>query len=59
MRSRFLNFGDDIHDHQLVRERITSAIQRISTPTFDFCLSQPRLVDDSQLCHFSSSERAD
>ena len=28
MRSRFLNFGDDIHD-QLVRERITSAIQRI------------------------------
>ena len=28
MRSQFLNFGDDIHD-QLVRERITSAIQRI------------------------------
>ena len=28
MRSRFLNFGDDIHD-QLVRERITDAIQRI------------------------------
>ena len=27
-RSRFSNFGDDIHD-QLVRERITSAIQRI------------------------------
>ena len=28
MRSRFLNIGDDIHG-QLVRERITSAIQRI------------------------------
>ena len=30
LRSRFLNFGDDIHD-QLVRERITSAIQRVPT----------------------------
>ena len=28
MRSRFLTFGDDIHD-QLVRERVSSAIQRI------------------------------
>ena len=28
MTSRFLNFGDDIHDH-MVRERTTSAIQRI------------------------------
>ena len=27
MRSRFLNYGDDIHDRS-VRERITSAIQR-------------------------------
>ena len=28
MRSRFLNFGDDIHD-QSVRDRITDAIQRV------------------------------
>ena len=28
MKSRFLNFGDDVHD-QLVRERITATVQKI------------------------------
>ena len=55
MRSRFLNFGDDIHD-QLVKERISRV--RFNEFHYDliFGTLQPRLVADSQLCHFSSSE---
>ena len=54
MRSRFLNFGDDIHDQPNLGCDSTN-----STPTFDSGITKPRVVAHSQLCHFSSSERAD
>ena len=58
MKSRFLNFGDDVHD-QPVRERILATVQRTPPPTFGFDFSKSRVVAHSQLCHLTPSERAD
>ena len=59
MKSRFLNVGDDVHD-QRVRERpnCKRGSENFST-TFDFGIPKPCMVAHSQLCHLSSSERAD
>ena len=54
MRSRFLNFADDIHD-QSVRERITCVIQRI--PTRLFVLAFPSRVS-SPILNYATSLRA-
>ena len=58
MKSRFLNFGDDVHD-QSVRERIVATVQRIQPRLLRCGISKPRIVANLQLRHFSSSERAD
>ena len=58
MKSRFLNFGDDVHD-QSVRERILATVQRIHPRLLVFGNSKSRMVAHAQLCHLSSSERAD
>ena len=53
MKSRFLNFGDDVHD-QRVRERpnCKRGSENFST-TFDFGIPKPCMVAHSQLCHLS------
>ena len=56
MKSRFLNFGDDVHD-QLVRELTMATVQKIQPRLSDSGISKLRMVAHSQLCHLSSSER--
>ena len=61
MKSRFLNFGDDVHDvhDQSVRERITAMVQRIARRLLILGTPKPHMVAHAQLCHLSLSERAD
>ena len=58
MKSRFLNFGDDIHE-QSVREPITATVQKSPPRLLVLAFPSRVLVAHSQLCHLSTSERAD